>query len=229
VDTTPAHLKGWELVKQRGLMTVGISLGNGYFSRRRLEVLLTGMASYFSELVVIVPDLPTLHSYRALGYDEQAAMQKVESHSHLIINRCKTIFNEIAEAKLKVITKIVTWQDSFAQEDYYREIYSYIINIYQNKPEFRQEVQKNTEYYILARLEDKDLHSLGGMKVVVEKAAYYLLEEIAFHIVSHLVLGKEPILSYYKSLELITNCINGKYCNPQNIHAGILVYSISDS
>ena len=32
VGTTPAHLKGWELVQKRELMTVGISIGNGYFN-----------------------------------------------------------------------------------------------------------------------------------------------------------------------------------------------------
>lgn len=226
MDTTPAYLKGWELVRQKGLMTVGISLGNGYFSRKRLEVILAGMAHYFSEVTVIIADLPTLHSYYALGYDEHTAMHKLEIHSHSLMHRCETIFNKILD--LKATTSIITWKNVLMQETLYQKAYQRVINIYQNNAEFRQKVQENTEHHILAMLEDEDINQVGGMKMVVEKAAHYLLEEMAFHEVSHLVLGKESISSYYKPLELITNYINGQYGNPQNNHVGIVVYHIFD-
>lgn len=224
--TTPAHLKGWELVRQKGLMTVGISLGNGYFSRKRLEIILAGMAHYFSEVTVIIADLPTLHSYYALGYNEHTAMRKLAIHSHSLIHRCETIFNKILN--LKVATNIITWKNVLMQEAHYQKAYQRVINIYQNNAEFRRKVQKNTEHHILAMLEEEDINQVGGMKMVVEKAAHYLLEETAFYEVSHLVLGKESISSYYKPLELITNYINGQYGNPQNSRVGVVVYHISN-
>lgn len=226
VDTTPAHLKGWELVQQRGLMTVGISLGNGYFNRKRLEIILAGMANYFSEVVIIIPDLPTLHGYYALSYDEHTAMHKLKIHSRSLVHQCETIFNEILN--LKATTNIITWKNVLMQEAHYQKAYQRAIDIYQSNTEFRQKVQEDTEHHILAVLGDKDINQIGGMKMVVEKAAHYLLEEMAFHEVSHLLLGKESISSYYKPLELITKYVNGQYGNPQNSHVGLVIYHVSD-
>lgn len=227
VGTTPAHLKGWELVKKRELMTVGVSPGNGYFTGDRLEMILMGMASYFTEVVVIVPDMPSLHTYRALGYDEHRAMDRVKKHRQ-DIDRC---YRRASEQILlnfgKNNMRILMWSGGFAQEEYYQQAYSRAIDIYHNNLEFRESVQRNIKRFILARLEEQDLQQLGGMKNIVEKAAYYLIEEMAFHEVFHIVLGKDPISSYYKDLELVPNYVNGNYGDSQNKHVGWVAYNIT--
>jgi len=229
VGTTTAHQKGWELVQKRDLMTIGISLGNGYFSRDRIEMILMGMANYFSELVVVILDVPALHSYRALGYDEHHAIKKIREHKNRIVNYCKSVFSEIAKTGRKVELKMVTWSDDFAQQEYYAQAYERAIKIYNTDAKFRESVQRNTEHYILARLEGQDIQQLGGMNCVVEKAAHYLIEEMALHDIFEVVLGNEPISSYYKELELIPNYVNGKYDNTPNKHVGWVVYNIVDS
>jgi|GEM_PF-6130878 len=230
VGDTPAHLKGWELVQKRDLMTIGISIGNGYFNKWRLKVILTGMASYFSELVVIIPDVSALHSYRALGYAEHLAVRKVREHKNKIIDCCESIFSEARKSLGHDIkSRIVTWHDDFTRQEYYQQAYKRAIETYRSDSKFRESIQRNTEHYILARLEEQDLRQLGGMKAIIEKAAYYLIEEMAFHEVFHIVLGKEPIASYYKELELATNYVNGNYGNPQNKHFGWIVYNLIES
>ena len=226
VGTTPAHLKGWELVQKRELMTVGISIGNGYFNRDRLEIILTGMASYFSELVVVIPDIPALYTYQALGYDKHHSETQVREHEHRITNRCESIFNEIKKTNQKAKLKIVRWH--FAQERYYRQAYEYTLKIYHNNNDFRKSILYNTERYILARLEEQDVQQLGGMKKVVENAIHYLIEEMALHDVFHMVLDGEPISSYYKELELTPNYISGKYGNRPNKHVGCITYTLID-
>jgi len=229
VGTTTAHQKGWELVQKRDLMTIGISLGNGYFSRDRIEMILMGMANYFSELVVVILDVPALHSYRALGYDEHHAIKKIREHKNRIVNYCKSVFSEIAKTGRKVELKMVTWSDDFAQQEYYAQAYERAIKIYNTDAKFRESVQRNTEHYILARLEGQDIQRLGGIKNVVEKAAYYLVEEMAFHEIFHVILGKEFIVSYYKDLELVVDYIGGVHGNPGNNMAGFVVYNIINS
>jgi tRNA-dependent cyclodipeptide synthase len=226
VGTTPAHLKGWELVKKRDLMMVGVSVGNGYFSKHRLEILLTGMAHYFTELVVVIADLPALHSYRAMGYDERTALRKLKDHGYPIINHCKAIFKRISQKHPQVKTQIITWRQGFSQENYYRDAYQRAITLYQHHAEFRKTVQRHTEHYLLARLEGQDLQQMGGMKTAIEIAAHYLLEEMAFHEIFHLILDKEPLISYYKELELAPHYLNGDYGNPPNKSGGWVVYNI---
>jgi len=230
VGTTPAHLKGWELVQKRELMTVGVSLGNRYFSKDRLEVILLGMASYFEEVLIIVPDLPALHTYRALGYDEYHAMEKVKKHRHEI-ERCHRRVSEQAHFYLgKENISVLMWSDAFAQQEYYyQQAYDRAMEIYRNNFEFKESIMHNTERYILARLEEQNVQQLGGIRKIVEKAARYLIEEMAFHELFSAILGREPIASYYRDLELITNHINGNYGNPQNKHLGWIVYNIVDS
>jgi len=226
VDSTPVYLKGWKLVKERKLVTVGVSPGNGYFSKDRLEVILLGMASYFEEVLVIVPDLPALHTYLALGYDEHHAMEKVKKHKHEI-ERC---YRRISEQMLlnfgKQNIKLLMWSSGFIQEECYQQAHSHVTEIYHSNSDFREVIFRNTERYLLARLEEQNLQQLGGMKKVVEKASHYLIDEIAFHEVMHTILGTEPIISYYRDLELATNYVNGNYGNPRNEHVGSIAYNI---
>jgi hypothetical protein len=97
VGTTPAHLKGWELVKKRDLIMIGISMGNGYFNRSRLEVILTGMANYFSQLVVFIPDIPAIHTYRAIGYDKRVTKEKSENIEKIYVIVVKIFLNKLLQ------------------------------------------------------------------------------------------------------------------------------------
>lgn len=229
LGTTPAHLKGWELVKQRELITVGISIGNGYFNRERIEIILMGMASYFKELIVIVPDLPALHTYRALGYDEHQAIEKMKKHRQEIKRHCRYVSEQMQNNFGKDNMRILAWSDGFNKKDCYQRAYHKAVDIFRNNSKFKEAISRNTERYILARLEDSDVQQLGGMRKIVEIASHYLIEEMAFHEVFHVILGKEGISSYYKDLELIPNYINGAYNNVQNPYIGWIVYNIIDS
>lgn len=226
LSTTPAHLKGWELVKKRELMTVGISIGNGYFNRERVEIILMGMASYFKEVIVIVPDLPALHTYRALGYDEHHAKEKVKKHRQTIERHCKHVSEQMQNDFGRDNIRILTWSDGLYKENDYQLAYRKAIDIFHNNLIFREAILRNTERYILARLEDSDVQQLGGMKKVVEIASHYLIEEMAFHDVFHTIMPTSPISSYYRDLELTTNYVNGNYSNSPNEHVGCVTYNI---
>ncbi len=228
VGTTPVHLKGWELVKNRELMTIGISPGNGYFSKDRLEVILMGVASYFAEVVVIVPDLPALHTYHALGYDEHHSMERMKKHKRDKRGICKQMSDKIWNNFGKKNLQFVTWSDNVVHEECYQHALQQAIELYHSNLSFRESILRNTERYVLARLEEQNVQQLGGMKKIVEKAAYYLIEEMALHQVLHEILGKEPIISYYRDLELVSNYVNGKYDNPKNDHIGWVVYNVID-
>jgi len=230
VGTTPAHLKGWELVKKRELMTVGISIGNGYFNKERMEIILTGVANYFSKVVAIVPDVPAVYTYQALGYDKHHAEQRVKEHRNKIVNCCESIVSEAQKSDgCNIKLQLMTWHDDFPQQEYYQQAYKRAVEIYHFSSKFRESIQRNTKHYILARLKDQDIQQLGGVDHVVEKAVHYLIEEMALHDVFEVVLGNEPIASYYKELELIPNYANGKYDNTPNKHVGWVVYNIVDS
>ncbi len=230
VGTSPVHLKGWELVKKRELMTVGISIGNGYFNKERMEIILTGVANYFSKVVAIVPDVPAVYTYQALGYDKHHAEQRVKEHRNKIVNCCESIVSEAQKSDgCNIKLQLMTWHDDFPQQEYYQQAYKRAVEIYHFSSKFRESIQRNTKHYILARLKDQDIQQLGGVDHVVEKAVHYLIEEMALHDVFEVVLGNEPIASYYKELELIPNYANGKYDNTPNKHVGWVVYNIVDS
>jgi tRNA-dependent cyclodipeptide synthase len=229
VGTTPAHLKGWELVKKRDLMTVGVSPGNGYFNKDRLEVILMGMANYFKKVIIIVPDLPALHTYRALGYDERHAIEKLKKHRHEIERCHRRVSEQVLLNFRKQNVEILMWGDGFAQKEYYQQAHGRATSIYGHNPKFREAILRNTERYILARLGDQNVQQLGGMKKVVEQAAHYLIEEVAFFEVSHIIFNTEPLISYYRDLELATSYVNGDYSNSKNKNIGCVTYNIIDS
>lgn len=226
VGTTPAHLRGWQLVQQRQFITMGISIGNGYFSRERLEVIIIGMASYFKEVLVIIPDLPTMHSYIALGYADFEAMSRVKKHRKDILRHYKKISEQAEQLLSKSNISFLQWNNEFFQKEIYQSAYNRAIEMYNQNGMFREAILRNTERYILARLEDRDVQQLGGIKKVVERSSGYLLEEMAFHEVCHLISNKPLLSSYYKEFELTTNYISGFYGNRRNVDAGFVVYNI---
>lgn len=229
VGQTPAHKKGWELVKKRKFATVGISIGNGYFSRERVEIILMGMASYFSNLIVVVPDLPAMHTYHGLGCDERQAVERVKRHMQDINRYFRRISENIENSFHVNNIKILTWNEPFFKGKLYQSAYTQAIEIYHSNSCFRESILRNTERYILARLEEQDVQQLGGMKRIIEKAAHYLLEEMAFHSMFHTTVEEEPIFSYYKDLELVPNYLNGVYGNSPNPYVGWIVYNIIDA
>jgi cyclo(L-tyrosyl-L-tyrosyl) synthase len=229
VDSTPVHQKGWELIKKRETMVIGVSPGNGYFNKERLEVILMGMANYFEEVVIIVPDLPALHTYKALGYDEHHALERIKKHRQEI-GRChRRVSEQLLLNFGKDNIRFTTWSDSLVEEKCYQQALDQAMEIYRNNCEFSESTLRNTERYILARLEEQDVQQLGGVGKVVEEAAHYLIEEMAFFAMFHMILNKEPVVSYYRDLELASNYVNGKYGNPPNKHIGIATYNIIDS
>jgi len=229
IDTTLTHQRGWELAKKRELITMGISLGNGYFNRERVELILTGMASQFEEVVVLMPDSPALHTYRALGYDEHNANKNMKKHRYEVERYCRRTSEKIEYEYGKNNIRILRWSD-ITEQACYQEAMAQVLTLYQNHPGFREAILRNTDRYILARLDNKkiDVHQLGGFQKILEHAAHYLLEEMAFHDVIYTLIGKDTIASYYRDLEIGGKYTNGEYGNPSNPHLGWVTYSIAE-
>src|SRR5262245_57233868 len=79
---------GLELLRKRPLIILGMSPGNAFFTRKRVEIAVCAMARLFGEVAIVVPDTIAVHTYRALGYDEKQSQAKAKKKGLNIRNHC---------------------------------------------------------------------------------------------------------------------------------------------
>ena len=84
-----AYEAGYKILKAKGTALVPLCPANGYFKRQTTDELLRTAAENFSAVAIFIPDKPTEHTYRAIGYginesERKARLQgnKLRNHAH---------------------------------------------------------------------------------------------------------------------------------------------------
>ncbi|MEV4314577.1 tRNA-dependent cyclodipeptide synthase [Actinocrispum sp. NPDC049592] len=82
----------WE---RREHVVFGVSPGNSYFQVGRMTELFGWLSRQFERIDVVMPDSALVHTYLALGYDQQRARKKAHSEINVLRNRVTRAWNSI--------------------------------------------------------------------------------------------------------------------------------------
>lgn len=72
---------------------IWMSAGNSYFDEKTIRKLLLYADKNFEKIIVISPDKPAEHTFRALGYPENKVRRKSKLNANLLLNRVKRILD----------------------------------------------------------------------------------------------------------------------------------------
>lgn len=90
---------------------VGCSLENGYFSAGRLAALLAWAVEHFpAGVVVMLPDGPAEHTYRAFGYSLEKSRAKSDRHGRNLYNKIRRGVDALPDQKSRGRVRVLDWR-----------------------------------------------------------------------------------------------------------------------
>ena len=186
------------------LALIWMSAGNSYFNERRIGQLLNFAETHFQKILLLSPDQPAEHTFKALGYPEHKAKRKAKLNANLLINRAK---RELQKIKNHDKFSFVDWEHEVFPTSVYKKRYEEILSLFINNVHFRDDVRKTTQKVISNKFHD-DLE----IERVLDEACYYLIEELSFVLACPLIYGADYVTYlYHQPWEVFENLISGKY------------------
>lgn len=216
----PALCRGLELLERQPLALLGFSPGNGYFSRKRVEVAIAAMAALFDEVLVVVPDTIVEHTYRALGYAETQVAAKARSCSRNLQNRCRRAL-ELARAQYpETRLRLLDWATEVEAFPGHAQEVEAMRSLWCRHPGFRAAVFDKGREVLAAKRTDRP-----PTDAEVEEGVQYLLKEFAFIRRARRQLGRDLVIPYHQDFPLGQALSDGQYL-PAEAGIGWLIYDI---
>ena len=92
----------------RELALIWMSAGNSYFDKKTIGKLLKFADKNFPKIIILSPDKPAEHTFKALGYQDNKAKRKAKLNANLLINRAK---RELQKIKNKDKFSFINWEN----------------------------------------------------------------------------------------------------------------------
>ena len=71
-----SYEKGYQIVRDKGVAILGMSPGNSYYTTPTVHSLIDFTARIFSKVYAVIPDEPSVHTWKALGYTDRESHKK---------------------------------------------------------------------------------------------------------------------------------------------------------
>ena len=170
---------------------IGMSPGNSYFKDDVIERLLKSVVEKFGGAAVLIPNIPAISTYIALGYPENIARRdKALPKGNNLRNKV-----EKTKAKLKYSSekvKLRNWENEVENNPDYKEKHDAVLRLYESNYSFRMSVDDATREV----LENAD-QEISDLNTAVKIGVDYLLSEIAFMEFAPQYLGTSKTIYIY--------------------------------
>lgn len=184
---------------------IWMSAGNSYFKEEVIERILRKASKKFPKLIVMAPDKPAQHTYKAMGYPENKARRKAILNANLLQNRARRVVEKLKKEGIKTEFEIVEWIDEIVPDKRYQKKYKEILGVFNSNKEFKRDALKTTENVLKTK-------SKAFSRNALNEAVHYLLKEIAFVASSPKIYNAKSITYiYHKDWKIYRKFISGGY------------------
>ncbi|SHL96977.1 tRNA-dependent cyclodipeptide synthase [Chitinophaga sp. CF418] len=203
---SPALQVGWEMLNRQPLVLLGMSPGNAFFTRKRIEVAISAMAKLFDEVHVLVPDTIAAHTYRALGYSEQEAIAKAKRNGQNIKNRClRAMERARIESPLSKL-RMLDWDQDIATLPGYEESYANVCHLFDTNEAFRRDALDKGRSVLAGKLDSALITEAAALESI-----QYLLKEFAYMAICRNGENRDIIIPYHQDFALGHGFCDGQY------------------
>lgn len=185
---------------------VGMSIGNSYFSEANIEEILKIVMEKYGRTVILIPDIPAISTFVALGYPENRARKKVSQASNTIKNKVHRVISRLELKEEKIW--FVNWNEEIEPNEIYKNEYRKITDLYSTKNLFQKDIQNATEKVLLSNNREKPFDMDQAVNIGIE----YILAEFAFIEFIRKYLNADMIdVVYHRNWNVYENYMNGIY------------------
>lgn len=201
-------------MKTKTCAIVGMSPGNSYFTDEAVRFLLETCISTYDQTIVMIPDIPAIATYRALGYSENKARgKKAIPKGNALRNRCNRVLSGL---NAKDSVAILNWEKDIEENDMYKKSYALILDMYHNNDEFRKEIRSATQLVI-----KNQGKNISNLERAIDIGVHYILAEFAFLECSPTLAGVEKVTYiYHKPWPVYEKYIAGNFDEKKREYLG---------
>ena len=185
---------------------IGMSPGNSYFKDGEVRHLLKSVVEMYGKTNVLIPDVPAISTYIALGYPENRARRdKAIPQGNALKNRTDRIRKELGYTTDQV--HIVNWESDIEDNAAYQAKYAAIKSLYETSQKFQEAADETTKQVLIHS--DRDIPDVN---VATNIAVHYLLSEFAFlEFAPEYFNEKSVSYVYHKNWPIYEKYIVGEY------------------
>lgn len=208
---------GQDVMAKNGVVLFGMSPGNPYFKYRVIEDIVEYLGKEKRRIIVVVPQQPAEHTYRALGSKD--AVKRAKKNSSQLLSHCRRAIEKVGRFKeMAGEFYMLDWTREVDTHEGYIEALEFVIKFYKNNSIFRLDVAKST-----AKVLGKDVTSSAESESEsseselegdenIQEGVYYLLKELAFIISSKEIFRTDKVtVVYHRSWPVYEKFVNGDY------------------
>ncbi len=202
---------------------IGMSPGNSYFKKETVVFLLEKVTKDFGRASVLIPDIPAITTYVALGYSESRARKdKAIPKGNALRNKVSAAMQE--NALDDDLVRIFDWASEIEPNILYQEKLASIKKLYSENNSFQEAIRSATEEVLLSSKKHID-----NLEKAVSIATHYILSEFACLEFLPKYLGVEKVVYiYHKSWLVYEDYIAGKFDGvPKNHLAFLIIKKVS--
>lgn len=201
-----AYETGYKILRDRGTALVPICPGNGHFNARTIDELISITTKKFSDVRIFIPDKPTEHTYRAMGYNEVKSQRKARLQGNNLRNNARRSIKNIQGQNGNTVPQILNWTGDIDSRGEYHSELSNMYQLYDTNESFNKTVKSETKRVIENRLTKK-------MKIssCIKEGVEYVLEELAWLTASPTILEVQKVAYVYHNQWFLDDFIDGKF------------------
>ncbi len=187
---------------------LGMSPGNSYFGQDSIRKLLRKGLEEYPRIGVLIPDIPAISTYVALGYPEnRARTDKAIAQGNALKNKVRKAIESDGLDTSRI--RIFDWdKDGIEDNEEYRTQFQFIRNLYETNSQFKKDSNAATAEV----LNDNPFRKISIGEKEIQKGVHYLLSEFAFMLFLPQYLNEESVgYIYHKPWPVFEALIAGNY------------------
>ncbi|KAJ7386801.1 hypothetical protein OS493_006830 [Desmophyllum pertusum] len=140
-----------------------MSPGNPYFKSRVIEDYVDYLGKENRRIIVVVPQQPAEHTYRALGSKD--AVKRAKKNSSQLKSHCRRAIEKVGKSEeMAGDFYMLDWTREVDTHEAYIEALDFVIKFYKNNSNFRQDVAKSTAKVLGKDTTSSDESESGNVK-----------------------------------------------------------------
>jgi tRNA-dependent cyclodipeptide synthase len=202
----------------REIGLIWMSVGNSYFNEEKVQKLIEFAEKRFEKIIVMSPDIPAEHTFRALGYKENESKKRAKYDSNLLKNRAK---RKIDLLKGKDKFDILEWGKNVSVDKFYKEKYKEIYELYEKDSKFKIDARNTTKKVLEGKYRTPE-----NIEKAIDEAVFYLIKELALVISLPKKYNKKVTYLYHREWPIFEKLIKGYYDNKKRENLSFMLTGI---
>lgn len=219
MKTKPITLRCSKNLDARTHACFGISPFNSYFSEARIRELAVWGKNRFDSMHFFIPDVPSVYTLEALGYDSEKAAWKARRQCQYLHNKTFKALRDAGFTGTSASDMVLNWE-ALSSNPRYLELYNEVKMLFESDSSFQAACLEASNWVLERRVPEGE----SLTPEMLRSAARYLLAEIPLFLDTAGIVGKESsVFCYHQCVRFLDELFNERLAISPSIAQGFII------